>query len=107
MFADDEIKTCFGLEKIIKRYPQSGQKEVLLIKHSKFGIAILKIVTGKNERVRREIEIVTNNRFDSVPKVLEVNSFKFNNIEGMYIYEEYIDGMNLADIMIRASKVFS
>lgn len=99
MLSDKEIIDNFGVEKIITKYPPSGQKNVVLVQHKVFGTVILKIVEGQSERVKREIEIVTKNNFDNVPKVLEVNSYNIGNQNGIYLFEEYIDGENLREIL--------
>lgn len=99
MFLDNEIFECFGVETILKRYPPSGQKQVVLAKHKRYGTVILKIVEGQSERVKREIEIVTKNQFDHVPKVLEVKTYQIGNQEGIYLFEEYIDGQTLRKVL--------
>lgn len=99
MLSDKEIVECFGVKEILKKYPPSGQKEVFLTKHNLYGIVILKVVMGQSERVTREIEIVTENKFDNVPKVLEINNFQISGQSGIYIFEEYIDGDNLKKLL--------
>ncbi len=99
MLSDKEIVEHFGIEKILRKYPPSGQKEVFLTRHNSYGNVILKVVMGQNERVKREIEIVTENQFDNVPKVFEINDFQFGEQSGMYIFEEYIDGDSLKKIL--------
>lgn len=95
MLSDKDIMTYFPIKKIIRKYPPSGQKQVVLVDHEEYGDIILKIVDGQNERVKREIEIVTRNNFNNVPKVMEVNIYSFNNQSGIYIFEEFINGESL------------
>lgn len=97
MLTDNEILQGFSIIEIIKRFPKSGQKQALLVKHEKYGLVMLKIVDGNNERVKREIQIVSENSFDHVPKIMEVDEYDINNQKGMYIFEEYIDGQSLKD----------
>lgn len=99
MLSDENIIEYFCVEDILKKYPPSGQKQVLLIKHKIYGEVILKIVEGQSERVKREIEIVTGNNFNNVPRVLEVNDYQIENQNGIYILEEYIDGDSLKKVL--------
>ena len=59
----------------------------------------MKVVEGQNERVKREIQIVTKNQFQNVPMVLEVNEFEIENQSGIYLFEQYIDGDSLRKIL--------
>lgn len=99
MLSDKNIFENFGVEAILKKYPPSGQKQVVLIKHKFYGVVILKIVEGQSERVKREIEIVTQNKFNNVPRVLEVNDYHIENQNGIYLFEEYIDGESLKKVL--------
>ena len=60
---------------------------------------MLKIVDGKNERVKREIKIVSENNFENVPRIMEVNEFDVNGQKGLYIFEEYIEGESLRNYL--------
>lgn len=99
MLSDKNIFDYFDVEDILKKYPPSGQKQVLLIKHKIYGVVILKIVENQSERVKREIEIVTKNNFSNVPRVLEVNDYQIEDQNGIYLLEEYIDGDNLKKVL--------
>ncbi len=99
MLSEINIKQYFGIEEILKKYPPSGQKQVLLVRHKSYGKVILKVVEGQNERVKREIQIVTKNQFQNVPMVLEVNEFEIENQSGIYLFEQYIDGDSLRKIL--------
>lgn len=99
MLSDKEILEYFEIEELIKKYPPSGQKQVVLVRHKSYGIVILKIVKGQSERVKREIEVVTKNSFSNVPRVLEVNSYQIGGMSGTYLFEEYIDGDSLKKIL--------
>lgn len=99
MIDSKDIMEIYPVESIIKKYPQSGQKQVLLIQHKNYGKVILKVVEGRSERVEREINIVTNNNFTSVPRILNTEKFIINGIEGLFICEEFIDGLTLREIL--------
>lgn len=95
MLMDKVIMEKFPVSEIIRTFPRSGQKQVLLVNHAQYGLVMLKIVEGKSERVKREIQIVRENNFENVPKILEVDEFDFDGQEGLYLFEEYIDGESL------------
>jgi serine/threonine-protein kinase len=99
MLSDKEIIDVFHVEKILQKYPRSGQKQVLLIQHKKYNKVVLKLVEGDNERVRREIAIVTENNFSNVPHILEMDVYNYNNEQGIYIFEEFIEGSTLKNVL--------
>lgn len=99
MLSKKQILDNFQVKEIIKEYPKSGQKRVLLIIDPVYGKVILKLVAGENERVKREIQIVTENNFIHVPRILEIESYRIDNEEGIYLYEQFIDGLTLNEIL--------
>lgn len=90
MLVDNEILTNFPISEIVSKFPKSGQKQALLVKHNQYGLVMLKIVDGNNERVKREIQIVSENNFRYVPQIMEVNEFDINGQKGIYIYSKSI-----------------
>lgn len=101
MLSEKAITDNLGVKEIVKIFPRSGQKQVVLVKHKIYGQTVLKIVEGQNERVVREIQIVTENRFSNVPKVLEVDTYDIDSQQGIYLFEEYIDGTGLNEIIAK------
>lgn len=101
MLTSESIKEIVGDITIVKTYPKSGQKQVFKIDHNQYGTVILKIVEGDNERVKREIKIITENSLDNVPKVLQMQNYDLNGDKGIYIIEEYIDGETLREILVK------
>lgn len=99
MLSGENILDNLEVEEIIKTFPRSGQKQVFLVKHKNYGQIILKIVENQNERVAREIQIVTENNFSNVPKVIEVNTYNIDSQKGIYLFEEYVEGTGLKDII--------
>lgn len=99
MLSEENILDNLEVEEIIKTFPRSGQKQVFLVKHKNYGRIILKIVENQNERVAREIQIVTENNFSNVPKVIEVNTYNIDSQKGIYLFEEYVEGTGLKDII--------
>jgi len=96
--ADHLIGKIQGLE-VIKTFPATGQKQVYLVKTCEYGTVILKIVKNMDERIAREIEIVTQNDFRDVPKIIINDSIEINGEVYYYIIEEYIDGQNLKEVL--------
>lgn len=46
MLMDDVILQNFPIREIVTKFPKSGQKQVLLVKHNRYGLVMLKIVDG-------------------------------------------------------------
>ncbi|NSW92086.1 MAG: serine/threonine protein kinase [Firmicutes bacterium] len=83
---------------IVKEYPDSGQKKVFLVNNKDSGLEIVKVVKFGDERVLREIEIVTQNHIPNVPKIYRVQ--EFNSSSGdkyICIIEQYIEGQTLQE----------
>lgn len=97
MLKSNEILDSFPIDKILKEFPKSGQKQVLLVEHKQYGIVMLKLVDKEDERVKREIQILSENSFSNVPHIIEVGKYSINRQKGLFIFEEYVDGENLRD----------
>lgn len=95
----EELKKYYNDLKILKTYPDSGQKWVYLVELEEYGIVILKIIKNMNERIQREIDIVNQNDIPGVPKVLLFSKFVHNGVEYYYIFEEYIRGESLTKVL--------
>jgi len=94
------IKDIEGLYEgllILKEYPPSGQKKVLLVKHKTHGEVILKIVPDNDGRVQREIQIVTEFDLDNVPEILDVENITISGESYRLILEQYIEGPTLGE----------
>ncbi|EMP0349601.1 serine/threonine-protein kinase [Clostridioides difficile] len=104
---DKQIIENFNVREVIKRFPKSGQKQVFLVNHKVYGKVILKLVQSGDERVKREIEIVTENNFYNVPKVICVGNYDSSEECGIYILEQYIQGMSLREIIKEKSITLS
>lgn len=98
---DKQIRDNFEVKEVIKKFPKSGQKQVFLVNHEKYGNIILKLVKSGDERVKREIEIVTENELFNVPKVLRVGKYSNEDETGIYLLEQYIQGKSLREIIKR------
>lgn len=106
MLSDEKIKESFGLKNILKKYPKSGQKQVLLVDHVEFGLVILKLVVQGSERIKREISIVTENDFKNVPRVIVMDEYSVEGENGIYIIEQYIEGETLRERLLRGKISF-
>lgn len=94
----DALKEKYPSLEIIKKYPNTGQKQVYLASVDGYGTVILKIVKNMDDRVRRELDIVKDINIPGVPKVNELSSIQINDEEIFYYFEEYIEGNNLEEV---------
>lgn len=99
----DELAKKYPSLKVLKTFPESGQKQVYLVNIDDYGVVMLKIIKRMDERVRREIDIVNVNDIPGVPKVKAFSSFQFNGEEHFYLLEEYIEGTPLSEVLQRGS----
>lgn len=97
----NELTKKYPSLRVIKTYPESGQKRVYLVSIDTYGEVMLKIIKRMDERIRREIDIVNQDDIPGVPKIKEISSFQYNEEEHYYIFEEYIDGETLSDVLKR------
>jgi serine/threonine protein kinase len=97
MLTINEIERLYGGLSVLKVYPPSGQKKVLLVTHKEHGDVILKVVPDNNDRVQREIQIMTEFNLDNVPKILDVDHVTVSNESYLLILEQYIEGPTLSE----------
>jgi len=96
-----ELTKKYPSLRVIKAYPESGQKWVYLVSIDTYGVVMLKIIKRMDERIRREIDIVNQNDIPGVPKIKEISSFQHEGEEHYYLFEEYIEGETLTDVLKR------
>ncbi len=94
-----ELMKKYPTLKVLKKFPESGQKHVYLVSIDEFGVLMLKIIKKMDERVKREIDIVNNNDIPGVPKIKEFSSFSFNGDDCYYLLEDYIEGKTLTELI--------
>lgn len=94
-----ELQKKYPSLKVVKRYPDSGQKWVYLVNIDDYGMIMLKIVKRMDERIRREIDIVNQNNIPGVPKIKDISTFLYEGSEYHYFLEEYIEGKTLSEII--------
>lgn len=93
MITKKELESLGVVNNIIKEFPDTGQKKVFLLEQIDGKKVIFKIVKSGDERVKREIEIVTQNLIPNVPKIMEVKGFTSQTGKSyICIVEEYIEG---------------
>lgn len=97
MLTKNEIEGLYEGLIVLKEFPPSGQKKVLLIKHKAYGDVILKVVLDNDDRVQREINIVTEFKIDNVPQILEVDHVTVSSGSYLLIFEQYIEGPTLSE----------
>ncbi len=102
-----EIKQKFPTISIRHQLIDGGQKRVYAADHSLYGTVALKLISEtESERVLREIEIATKNRFKNVPEMFETGKFTHSSGESIYIIEQFIEGETLREYL-RINKVTS
>lgn len=94
------IANCLKNVEILKEYPDTGQKKVFLIRNNEFDHVIVKIVEAGNDRVLREIQIVTENTIPNVPRIYSVEEITIETKKYLVIFEEFIDGITLNEYLI-------
>jgi hypothetical protein len=67
LFDNISIEAAVPHLRLLKAFPASGQKHVYLAEYKEYGQVIFKIVKEYNERITREINIVTENTITNVP----------------------------------------
>ena len=98
----EELLSKFdGVERIAK----GGQKIVYSAKHEKFGDVVVKICFKKNERLLREIELVSSGQFINTPKIFETGLVEYDEDETIYIVEQKVRGRELSNIIAQESPV--
>lgn len=98
-----ELEKKYPSLKVMKAFPESGQKQVYLVSIDGYGNVILKIIKHMDERIRREIDIVNGNDIPGVPKIKKFSFFRFENEEHFYLLEEYIEGQTLTEVLRRGA----
>ncbi len=93
----DELTRRYPSLTVIKKFPESGQKQVYLVRVDTYGTVILKIIKKMDERIRREIDIVNQNDLPGVPKIKDISSVQINEDEYFYLFEEYVEGDTLSN----------
>ena len=84
----NELKKKYPSLDIIKTYPESGQKQVFLVRTVEFGMVMLKIIKKMDERIKREMDIVNSANITGVPKIIKFSSFSIENEEKYYFFED-------------------
>ncbi|GAU78156.1 serine/threonine-protein kinase [Fusibacter sp. 3D3] len=101
MISNGAIKEIISDFEIIKSFPKSGQKSVHLVKNKNEQLLILKVVSESDERVKREIDIVTQNKISNVPKIISVNKIEYEGELYLLIFEEFIQGETLKERLVK------
>lgn len=100
------IEESFENIVVEKELKPGGQKEAFVVKHKIYGKCVLKLISLiKKDRVVREIEIVTSHKIERVPQIFESGYKSINDIEYLYILEEYIEGESLESKLQKENKL--
>lgn len=103
---DNIIERNFNNIRVIKTLEPGGQKEVFVVEHPQYGICVLKLIPLiKRDRVIREIEIIIKYKIKNVPQIFENGDKIINGKQYLYIFEEYIEGINLTAKILSERKL--
>jgi serine/threonine-protein kinase len=93
----DTISEYFQNINEISHIATGGQKSVFKGKHDQYNDIVIKAINNPktDQRIKREIEIITQNNLSNVPKIYEYKVLNINNQETLFIIEQYISGNNL------------
>ena len=85
-----------------------GQKSVFKCVHNIYGDVVVKVIDNpnKDQRIQREIDIVTGNDFSNVPHIYKFIYKNINSHEFLFIIEQFISGKNLR-CLLRKYGVFN
>lgn len=97
MVSRSELEGILDNCTVVKEFPASGQKKVFLVRDASQREKIVKVVADGDDRIAREIEIVTQNKIPYVPKIYDFRDFEWQGIKYNYIVEEYIEGLTLKE----------
>jgi len=95
-----------GLSKC-QKLKEAGQKVVYKAVSDKFGLVAVKVIkpNQNTDRIFREIDIVQSKTDITTSKIYKHDTFTCDEIEYLYIIEEFIDGENLRDYLERLGTI--
>ncbi|MCP4112559.1 MAG: hypothetical protein GY749_44705 [Desulfobacteraceae bacterium] len=94
-----ELRKRFSQISGLMHLDDGGQKLVLAGFHPEYGDVVLKLTSKVDDRTRREIDIVTTNKFPGVPVLYDWGTESFENGEIWYLVEERVKGYNLRSVL--------
>jgi eukaryotic-like serine/threonine-protein kinase len=94
------VKSIIPKSNNILKLARGGQKLVFKASHEVYGDVAIKFVSdADDERIKREIEILTDHSFLNVPKLYEWEIIEITDEKYLYIIEEFINGRTLRQIL--------
>jgi len=99
----DEATICAAIPGLssLALIARGGQKVVYRATHEVFGDVVLKLILADNDdRLRREIEAVSENRFSNVPAIYHTGRISQAGQGSVYLIEQYIDGDTLRSMLV-------
>lgn len=80
-----------------------GQKAVFLATDMSYGAVVVKIMlpNGSDDRLKREIDIVSSYEFPNVPKIYSHGNCTVGETQYLYIIEQYIRGVDLREVLTK------
>ena len=103
---DDSCLEIIGL-KDCQKIKEAGQKIVYKAVSDEFGCVAAKIIkpNQNTDRIFREIDIVQSNPEIKTSKIFKHDTCICDDVEYIYILEEFIDGENLRDYIERSESI--
>lgn len=88
-------------------YKNAGQKVVYKANSEDYGNVVIKVIRPNQnlQRIFREIEIVENLTDVTTAKIFQHGSFFCDEIEYLYIIENFIDGQNLREYLESVTQI--
>lgn len=106
-FSETDIQRQFSNLSNLRYLKAGGQKSVYAAIHATHGNVVLKLISTQpgDERILREIEIVSQNTFPHVPRILEFGHCTIQAADQLYLVEQQIEGEDLRNLLLRDGKI--
>lgn len=99
----DVVTSVFPNLHNISLLKTGGQKSVFRAQSQEHGSVVIKVILpgGADERIEREIDIVSRNSFHNVPKILSHTRHELDGHEWLFITEQYVEGDDLRAVLTK------
>ena len=106
-FSEDDVQRQFADLSGIRFLKAGGQKSVYAAVHATHGDVVLKLIDSRpgDERILREIEIVRQNSFPHVPRILDSGHCTVQSADQLFLVEQRIEGDDLRTLLQRNGKL--
>lgn len=103
----DVINSVFPCLLNIQPLKTGGQKSVFRAKSPEHGDIVVKAILpgGSDDRIKREIDIVSRNKFHNVPRIFSLICETCNGHEWLFILEQFVEGDDLRTVLSNKGKL--